>query len=105
MAKVQKIKKQGLLFVFLSFALVKPIYLNLLLFKLIKRSVFILLLLFIGHNAQVRACQSQDSLKKDTLKVHKSFVKKVIDVATAKRSFILAPEGGRSPNTGFYTGI
>ena len=101
-AKVQKIKKQHLLFVFLSFALVKPIYLSLLPLKPIKRNVFILLLLFIGYNAQLRACQ--DSLK-DTLKVHKSFVKKVIDAATAKRSFILAPEGGRSPQTGFFTGI
>ena len=42
----------------------------------------------------------------DTLKPpHKSFVKKVIDEATKKRKFLLAPEFGRSPQTGFYTGI
>jgi hypothetical protein len=41
---------------------------------------------------------------KDTV-VHKSFVKKVIDVATKKRKFLLAPELGRNPQTGFYTGI
>jgi hypothetical protein len=50
-------------------------------------------------------CNAQDTLKKDTTQVHKSFVKKVIDVATSKRKFLLAPEAGRSPNTGFYTGI
>ena len=37
--------------------------------------------------------------------MHKSFIRNVIDVVTTKRGFILAPEGGRSPQTGFYTGI
>ena len=41
----------------------------------------------------------------DTVKPQKSFVKKVIEAATQKRKFLLAPELGRSPQTGFYTGI
>ena len=60
------------------------------------------LLLFLG---QYVVAQSTDSLKKDTVKVHKSFVKKIIDEATKKRRFLLAPELGRTPQTGFYTGI
>jgi len=41
----------------------------------------------------------------DTTHVKKSFVKRVIAEATKKRKFLLAPELGRSPLTGFYTGI
>lgn len=41
----------------------------------------------------------------DTTRVKKSFVKKIIDEATKKRKFLLAPELGRGPLTGFYTGI
>lgn len=103
MAKVQKIKKQGLPFLFLSFAIVKINYCTLLHPNFIKKIFFSFLLLFIGYKGQLRACQ--DTLKKDTLKIKKAFAKKVIDAATAKRKFILAPEAGRSPTTGFYTGI
>lgn len=45
------------------------------------------------------------TLPVDTTPGKKSFVKRVIAEATKKRKFLLAPEAGRSPLTGFYTGI
>jgi hypothetical protein len=50
-------------------------------------------------------CLKAQNAFPDSLKPHKSFVQKVIEEATKKRKFLLAPEFGRSPQTGFYTGI
>ncbi|HTA63414.1 MAG TPA: BamA/TamA family outer membrane protein [Bacteroidia bacterium] len=58
--------------------------------------------------------KGQDNPPNDTIRLHlatdttqqkKSFVKKVIYEVSKKRKFLLAPELGRSPLTGFYTGI
>ncbi|HXU27890.1 MAG TPA: hypothetical protein VN698_11720, partial [Bacteroidia bacterium] len=58
--------------------------------------------------------KAQDNPPNDTIRIHfptdtihvkKSFVKKVIYEVSKKRKFLLAPELGRSPLTGFYTGI
>lgn len=71
----------------------------------IKTWLILLLVACFQLKAQDNPQNDTVHISTDTVKVKKSFVKKVIDEVTKKRKFLLAPELGRSPLTGFYTGI
>ena len=65
----------------------------------------LLLMPYFQLNAQDNPPNDTIHIVKDTTQVKKSFVKKVIYEVSKKRKFLLAPELGRGPLTGFYTGI